>query len=390
MKIYTEINYELKDGKLVQVSSESFEYDGDVAQCKGGGTTYSQGVNYTSDMPKWSQAHHKRLMEEAAALTYGRDYRGYGEYNDSGEWVAYPRIADLTDWEREAMGGAVDMYKEGDPYGEYALTSASLAAGLPSAVQDIESTYGGVLRGPDGQVFGLEQYQGDVADRYMNPYWENVVQQEEAAARDEYAMNRIQNASEHVAQGSRGGYRAALEDVLGQSEQAQTIADIRGAGASRAWESGLQAMDRDRQAYIEAVKMGDVAEQQRAKMGMEASRYNQDMIMRQAAAAGDAAERFDTLGTQRQKRLYEQQRELTRAGATERELQQAVLDLDYQEYLNRQQWPQEQLNWLAGLIAGSPGQLKSGETRPLPGLASQLTGLGLSAAGIASLFNQGE
>ena len=211
MKIYTEINYELKDGKLVQVSSESFEYDGDVAQCKGGGgTTYSQGVNYTSDMPKWAQAEHKRLMKEAAALTYGRDYRGYGEYNDSGEWVAYPRIADLTDWEREAMGGAVDMYKDGDPYGEYARTSASLAAGLPSAVQDIESTYGGVLRGPDGQVFGLEQYQGDVADRYMNPYWENVVQQEEAAARDEYAMNRIQNASEHVAQGSRGGYRAAL------------------------------------------------------------------------------------------------------------------------------------------------------------------------------------
>jgi hypothetical protein len=393
MKIYTEINYELKDGKLVQVSSESFEYDGDVAQCKGGGgTTYSQGVNYTSDMPKWAQSEHKRLMEEAAALTYGRDYKGYNYYDEvTGENLGpRPRIADLTQWERDAMGAADNIFRAGDPYGEYASEFAGIASQLPSAVQDVKSTYGGVLRGPDGQAFGLEQYQGDVADRYMNPYFENVVQQEEAAARDEYARNRIQNASEHVAQGSRGGYRAALEDVLGQSEQASTIADIRGAGASRAWESGLQAMDRDRQAYIEAVKMGDAAGQQEAKMAMEADRYNQDMIMRQAAAAGDASERFDALGANAQKRAYERQRELTRAGATNRELQQSVLDLDYQEWMNRQQWPQEQLNWLSGLIAGSPGQLKSSETRPQMGLASQLTGLGMSAAGIASLFNQGE
>ena len=38
MKIYTEVNYEWKDGSLVQTSSKSFDYCGDVTLCaKGGG-----------------------------------------------------------------------------------------------------------------------------------------------------------------------------------------------------------------------------------------------------------------------------------------------------------------------------------------------------------------
>ena len=35
MKIYTEVNYELKDGVLEQVSSESFNYSGPILQCGG-------------------------------------------------------------------------------------------------------------------------------------------------------------------------------------------------------------------------------------------------------------------------------------------------------------------------------------------------------------------
>ena len=37
MKIYTEINYEWIDDQLVQTSSKSFEYSGDIAQGGGGG-----------------------------------------------------------------------------------------------------------------------------------------------------------------------------------------------------------------------------------------------------------------------------------------------------------------------------------------------------------------
>ena len=37
MKVYTEVNYEFKNGVLVEQSSKSYEYKGEVSLCKGGG-----------------------------------------------------------------------------------------------------------------------------------------------------------------------------------------------------------------------------------------------------------------------------------------------------------------------------------------------------------------
>ena len=35
MKIYNEVNYKWEDGKLIETSSDSFEYSGEIALCKG-------------------------------------------------------------------------------------------------------------------------------------------------------------------------------------------------------------------------------------------------------------------------------------------------------------------------------------------------------------------
>ena len=37
MKVYTEVNYEIKNDVLVEQSSKSFDYSGEVSLCKGGG-----------------------------------------------------------------------------------------------------------------------------------------------------------------------------------------------------------------------------------------------------------------------------------------------------------------------------------------------------------------
>jgi len=43
MKVYTEVNYEFKNGVLVEQSSKSYEYKGEVSLCGGGGV--SKAVN---------------------------------------------------------------------------------------------------------------------------------------------------------------------------------------------------------------------------------------------------------------------------------------------------------------------------------------------------------
>ena len=49
MKVYTEVNYEWKNDSLVQTSSESFDYSGDIALCGGGGgggnNMFTKGVS---------------------------------------------------------------------------------------------------------------------------------------------------------------------------------------------------------------------------------------------------------------------------------------------------------------------------------------------------------
>ena len=44
MKIYTEVNYEFKDGSLVEQSSKFYNYDGQVAECKSSGEDIKKEV----------------------------------------------------------------------------------------------------------------------------------------------------------------------------------------------------------------------------------------------------------------------------------------------------------------------------------------------------------
>jgi len=49
MKVYTEVNYEWKNDSLVQTSSESFDYSGDIALCGGGGGGGGASIKNTVD-----------------------------------------------------------------------------------------------------------------------------------------------------------------------------------------------------------------------------------------------------------------------------------------------------------------------------------------------------
>ena len=42
MKVYTKVGYEWHQGQLVAVSEESYEHDGAIAECKGGGGTIDE------------------------------------------------------------------------------------------------------------------------------------------------------------------------------------------------------------------------------------------------------------------------------------------------------------------------------------------------------------
>ena len=80
MKIYNEVNYKWEDGKLIETSSDSFEYSGDITLCAKGGNPVAKVLDTTVDyLNKGSDAVHGTVDfiedtgKKASHMAFGSD-----------------------------------------------------------------------------------------------------------------------------------------------------------------------------------------------------------------------------------------------------------------------------------------------------------------------------
>tara|TARA_B100000586_G_scaffold101276_1_gene72438 strand:+ start:1902 stop:2945 length:1044 start_codon:yes stop_codon:yes gene_type:complete len=341
---------------------------------KGGGGGSTQA--FQSNMPPWARDAHERLIHEAQDFAYGREYPTYGE----------ERIAGFTPSEEAGFSARQEMFERGDPYGDWAATQLEAAGGLPGQLSDIESTYG-------AQDFDFGRFVDpgvgggpSIAQQYMSPYQQAVTDAELRSAREEYERQMNRTAAERVSSGAMGGYREAIDQAFGRGEQARTLADIQARGSQKAFENAQEQFQRDRNAAIEAAKMGDSSAFRAAQMGMDVAKANQKRLFDEMEARSRLAGQASDLGVAGQTRGLERIRELERAGVTQREMDQSRMDLAYEDFLRQERWPQSQMNWLQGILAGVPGNMEQYSKSPGPNTIAQLMGLGVGAAGLHNLL----
>ena len=157
-----------------------------------------------------------------------------------------------------------------------------------------------------------------------------------------------------------GSYRQGLERMGLESERAQKLSDIRGAGMQSAFMDAARRFEGDR-----ASQMGALTSALSGAQGLAAagSRLGSESLAREQALA----------------------RDLERAGAIERELQQRQYDYDRSQFLEERDFPMRRMKELASIISGAPSQLLTPMPQQAP-LASQLASLGLSAAALGKTF----
>ena len=298
------------------------------------------GDTYQSNIPKWAAGAHKNLIKEAEQEAYGREFPVYED----------PRIAGFSPYEQAAMGARQQMFEQGDPLGAFAADQVTAP-------------------GYQASEFDFGTFNDGAMEQYMSPYMQNVVETEKRAALDEYARQGMRSDAERISSGARGGYREAVEQALGGSQQARVMGEIQARGSQAAFENAQQQFERDRGAAIQAAQMGDSSALAAAKHRMS-----------QAAAASDIA-------TTGQARAQERIKDLERAGASQREMEQSRLDLAYEDFMREFQYPKTQMNWLSGMLTGVPSGMMQHTRSPTPGLASQALGLGIGAAGLQRLFS---
>jgi len=69
MKIYTEINYEFKDGELIEIDSEYFDYVGDLLLCGGSGKSDDDDGSASSESTTEEEAEELGLNDTSDDTT---------------------------------------------------------------------------------------------------------------------------------------------------------------------------------------------------------------------------------------------------------------------------------------------------------------------------------
>jgi hypothetical protein len=190
------------------------------------------------------------------------------------------------------------------------------------------------------------------ASAFMNPYQQNVtdIQKREAARQSD--IQGVGSDAQFAKAGAFGGSRQGVVDAERQRNLAQQQNDIQAQGSNQAYQQGMQ-------------------------------QYN----AQQAQTAG-AAQQMAGLGVGQQAADLSRLQAQEQTGATQQGTTQQMLDQAYQDFINQRDYGKQQVNWMTGVIHGTPTTAQSNvvstTTGAAPNTMGQLTGLGIAGMGAYS------
>lgn len=191
---------------------------------------------------------------------------------------------------------------------------------------------------------------------YMSPYMQGVVEQQKRSALQDYARQIPGLQTAGIRAGARGGTREALLQSEAQRNLQQQLQGIQATGLQTAYDQARQA------------------QQFGANLGLQG-------LQQQLAAAG-ALGGLGMQGYQQQMGIGQAQ---LGAGSQGQALEQALLNQQYQDFVNQQQFPYKQAEFGMGILRGIPatGQVGTLYQQP-PNMLAQIAGAG---AGLGALFS---
>ena len=293
-----------------------------------------------ADLPDWAKPYAKETLGKAQALT-DISQNPYQQY--TGE-----RQAGFTPLQQQSFMGAGMMQPS-----QLGAQAGQLAGA---------ATLGALGTGYDPYQTG--QFTSQAAGQYMNPYLEQAMapQLREAARASE--IQRNQDQARAVGQGAFGGSRQAIVEAERQRNLAQQQGDIRARGYQTAFDQAQQQFAREQQLREQSRQFG-------ASLGLQGL---------QTALQG--AGQMGQLGGQQFAQAMDINKLQNLYGGQQQAQEQAGLTQQYQDFLNQQRYPYQQLEFMSNLLRGTP----MGTVNTLYGAPSntlgQLAGLGLGAYGM--------
>ena len=268
----------------------------------------------TTEFPKELAPFIKDILEKSKAMQSGASYQPY----------TGAQIAPFNPLEQESMT-ALEAQTRG-------LAGTDVAQAAP------------YFTGAKTAIEGLgQQFTGDTAQQFMNPYQQAVTDQAKLKATEDYEAQQNVLAANAIKNQPFGGSRQAITEGMAQGDYLDRLSNIQ--------ERGLAAGFTQGRAGFEAQK-GRELQQANALMGMGAA------VPQQA---------YRDLGIRQQ------------IGETQRAQDQMALDLGTKQFMEEREFPTRALQEYSATVRGFPFQPSTYQTttnyQPSPGIGQQLVNL---------------
>ena len=283
-------------------------------------------------IPEYAKPYAETMLGKSQALTES-PYQAYGGQ----------RMATSTPEQQAARQNVAGMQQPG----QFAAGTGLAGAGGLSAL-GAGQTYMQMATDPGAQ------------QAFMSPYVQNVVDlQKQEAIRDAQKAQLAQNLGA-ARQGTYGGARQLLAGTERERNLQQNLANIQATGLQQAYDRAMQGM-----------QFGTTAGIQGAQAATQAGATLGQLGIGQQQAGIDLAKAQEAFGAMNQAE------------------QQKALDLQYQDFLQQQQYPYKQLGFMSDILRGSANLAATGGKTVYeapPSVASQIGGLGLAGLGVYNLL----
>jgi hypothetical protein len=313
----------------------------------GGGGSAPASQTQVSDLPEWAKPYAKETLGKTQALT-DINQNPYQQYQ--GE-----RIAGFSPMQQQAQAAAAQMQP----------SQLSQQAGQMAGA----ATYGAL--GTTYDPYRMGQFTAGRAAQYMNPFVEMAMEPQLREAQRSSEMQRMADQAQAVRSGAFGGGRQAIVEAERQRNLGIQQGDIRAKGY-------LSAFDQAQQQFAREQQMREQSRQFGAGLGLQGLQTALQGAGQMGQLGGqEFGQRKDILGLQAQ------------FGQQQQELEQQRLGQRYQDFMNQQRYPYQQLEFMSNILRGTPMGTVQTMYAPPPSPVSQLAGLGLGAYGVSKMFKDG-
>ena len=339
----------------------------------------TQTVNTQTTIPDYAKPYVETMLGKGNALT-NINANPYMQYMGD-------RVAQFTPMQNQAYSGAQNMQTSPQ------LGTASNMAGA-AGLAALNTNYGAPASYNAG-AFGnqgvtTQGFDQAAADKYMNPYMQSVVDIQKREAQRQAGQMAAQNAGKFAGAGAFGGSRQAISMAEADRNLAQQMGDIQATGSNQAFQQAMAQFNADQgrtlnadlanqQANLSAQQMGEQSRQYGSTLGEQSRQFGAGLGLQGLQTALQGANTMGTLGQDQ----YNQQMGIlnmqNQFGGQQQQQVQNVMNNQYQDYLNQQNHPYQQLSFMSNLLRGLPMSNTTAQVyQQPPSMLGQVAGAGLT------------